>query len=641
MNPIPISGRSLLAAALLVSSALCAQAKVLPLTKTIIDYNNSRVDFGLPTIPTPSGPWTHDLAAGDTIEIEGHTRKQLVLLRINPTGADTNPVTITNKPGTQFIIDSTDTNFKKGLTMSGCSNFILTGTYIPDPPPATTKQPGIVIAQTPPDASGVVVTQYGGGNSGIPVVGATNFDVSHMVIGHTGFAGVFIKCDSVTGSSGVSMDNVRIHHLNIHDTGGEGMYIGASDFATQDRQEIHGIEIHHNDVTNSGWDGIQLGCATQNASIHDNNIVGYGLLAGSLTDQDEGIRSNPGTRADIYSNVIIGSPTNSGTGIFADPYNSVKIYNNVIVTPQERGIYILDSAYPKAYTVGYQVTLANNTIIQPGTFGIEFANPAHSAANRLINNVIVVSPISRAKSMLASLIGLETGNLYRPTVEEIGFVNPGGLDYSLAAGSPAINTGFNAADDGVTADIDGVARPQGAAYDAGAYEYVAAPVIGLITPAGYGQAGTAYCPAAGTFNEPPAWNAGSGVPTGVSASPYTATGTAYANRHWYIDFGPNWGNLRITGTWSRYMPLTTASYPGFGAMWWDNDNDAVNDGITATGLNFCTAQGLNTGSTQPWVRDTNATASPIAPQGRYLIINTGSAPAARVNEFAISGYTVN
>jgi hypothetical protein len=88
------------------------------------------------------------------------------------------------------------------------------------------------------------------------------------------------------------------------------------------------------------------------------------------------------------------------------------------------------------------------------------------------------------------------------------------------------------------------------------------------------------------------------------------------------------------------MPLTTASYPGFGAMWWDDDTDAVNDGITVGGLNFGTAQGLNTGSTQPWVRDTNATASPIAPQGRYLIINTGSAPAARVNEFAISGYTV-
>ncbi|HEY8995439.1 MAG TPA: right-handed parallel beta-helix repeat-containing protein, partial [Lacunisphaera sp.] len=464
------AGRGLLAAALFSSAVLGTQAKVLTLTKDIIDFNSSRIDFGVPTIPTrppvptdPPIPWTHNLAAGDTIEIEGHAREQLVLLRINPPGAASNRVTITNKSNGQFVINTGDTAFKKGFTFSGCSNFVLKGTEVSD-------QPGIVIAQTPADISGITITQY---SSGASVIGATNFEVRDLEISNTGFAGLFIKCDGVTGSSGVSMDNVLIHGLNIHDTGGEGMYIGASDFAVADRQEIHGIEIRDNTITNTGWDGIQLGCATQNASIHHNIINGYGVLAAGEDWQDEGIRSNPGTRADIYSNVIIGSPTNSGTGIFADPYNSVKIYNNVIVTPQERGIYILDSEYPKAYTVGYQVTLANNTIIQPGTYGIEFANPAHSAANRLINNLIIVSPVTRAESILESLVGLRSGNLYRTTVEEIGFVAPATRNYELTAGSPAIDIGYNAAGDGITTDIDGIVRPQGGAYDAGAYEYVA------------------------------------------------------------------------------------------------------------------------------------------------------------------------
>ena len=48
------------------------------------------------------------------------------------------------------------------------------------------------------------------------------------------------------------------------------------------------------------------------------------------------------------------------------------------------------------------------------------------------------------------------------------FVNPATGDYHLAAGSPAIDAGTDA---GVTADIDGVARPQGKGYDMGAYEF--------------------------------------------------------------------------------------------------------------------------------------------------------------------------
>ncbi len=50
------------------------------------------------------------------------------------------------------------------------------------------------------------------------------------------------------------------------------------------------------------------------------------------------------------------------------------------------------------------------------------------------------------------------------------FVNAATYDYHLQAGSGAINTGVNV---GVTEDLDGVARPQGAGYDIGAYEKVA------------------------------------------------------------------------------------------------------------------------------------------------------------------------
>jgi hypothetical protein len=49
------------------------------------------------------------------------------------------------------------------------------------------------------------------------------------------------------------------------------------------------------------------------------------------------------------------------------------------------------------------------------------------------------------------------------------FVNAAANDFSLQAGSPAIDAGV--AISLVTTDIKGVSRPQGAAYDVGTYEY--------------------------------------------------------------------------------------------------------------------------------------------------------------------------
>jgi hypothetical protein len=53
-------------------------------------------------------------------------------------------------------------------------------------------------------------------------------------------------------------------------------------------------------------------------------------------------------------------------------------------------------------------------------------------------------------------------------VTAAAFVNAGADDYHLAAGSPALNAGERL--DEVTIDREGVERPQGGAYDAGAYE---------------------------------------------------------------------------------------------------------------------------------------------------------------------------
>ncbi|HWL14350.1 MAG TPA: hypothetical protein VNR00_02020, partial [Opitutus sp.] len=186
-------------------------------------------------------------------------------------------------------------------------------------------------------------------------------------------------------------------------------------------------------------------------------------------------------------------------------------------------------------------------------------------------------------------------------------------------------------------DFVGTARPQAGTYDVGAYELQPTTII---TPVAWGQGGGAYCPATGAFDEQPTWNATAGAPAGVSSAPHASTATGYANRYWYVDFGANYANVRITEMWTRYRPSSSGNQAGFGTMWWDADLDTVKEGPDATGFKFNSAQGLSSSGSQQWVRDADFNGTPKTPAARYLIVPTGSTVTDRANEFAFVGYTV-
>ncbi len=81
------------------------------------------------------------------------------------------------------------------------------------------------------------------------------------------------------------------------------------------------------------------------------------------------------------------------------------------------------------------------------------------------------------------------------------FVNPAGSDYHLQAQSLAIDAGTTLAQ--VTTDLDGNPRPQGVAYDIGAYEFVgtAAPAISVsVTPPSMSLQGGQSQPFTATVN---------------------------------------------------------------------------------------------------------------------------------------------
>ncbi len=608
----------------------------LTLSQALLDSVNSEVNFALATIGSGGLAVANTLAPGDTVFIEAHTRKRLVLKNLTQ-GTVASPITITNTGG-QFVIDiavQTDTD-GKGITLAGCQHVVLRGT----PSPGNYDY-GIKINRTRRitgiSSSGVKVTDNSGSGAGL--IGSLDVEITNLEIANTGFAGIQAKCEA-TMPTGYVMDGLHIHHNYIHDTYGEGMYLG---WTSSGRHDLANVEVNNNLLVNIGWDGIQVNTCVTNGLVHHNTIIGYGVDSDTAVTevnnpnywQNEGINGGRNEIA-IYSNWVQATTDLAGTPVFFQVYKDLRIHNNVLIhmgvsgdPAYEPGIY-LGTSGSNPVQPGATVKILNNTIITPEGPGLRDS----TTAPVYYYNNIVAAP-RNGSAYTTGTINFSGTNLHIATVAAAGFVDPANQDYDLLGSSTALDTGTDVSSHGVTTDLDDVARPIGPAYDIGAYE--AAPRT-IITPTAGQASGSGYCPAGGAFNEQPIWAEATQEPVGVAASPHTGTGTAYANRHWYVDFGADYAKIRLTGMWTRYRPSSPGSYAGFPTLWWDDDKDNVNDGTPATGINFATAQSLPNSGSQLWVRDCDFTGAPVTPAARYLIVSTGPSPSDRPNEFAFVGY---
>ena len=110
----------------------------------------------------------------------------------------------------------------------------------------------------------------------------------------------------------------------------------------------------------------------------------------------------------------------------------------------------------------------------------------------------------------------------------------------------------------------------------------------------------------------------------------------------YIDFGPDWETVRITSTWTRYRTWTFGDQKPYEEVWWDDDTDGINDsGLDETEINFNSAQDIEAGLSEPWVRDSDVSLNedPVTPRERYLLLRAPASMTDRAKEYAILGYT--
>lgn len=378
-------------------------------------------------------------------------------------GTQSNPVTITNCGGLVTIYNG---DRAYGLVVEDESSFFhLTGTgdasitygfdiSAPDVEP----WPGV----------GLVL----GGKS-------TNYEVDHLEIHHTGFAGVTCKtdpiCDGSADQSVFVQRDVIVHHLYVHDTGGEGFYVGSTQsdghtITCDGVSEVHqphlleGISLHHNIIERTGWDGMQVGMASSGCMVWANTIQDVG--SANEQYQQQGLQIGTYSSCNVYNNIIMDGPQ---MGIIILGAATSRFYNNLIVNFGADGIY----AHQRDAVADTTYEFFFNTIVNHSRNGIRVHG--ENLGGGLAQNNLIVGPANQVS------IGNEVPNFVVQNNLEADL--PGTIfmvsdDFHPSDASPVRNAGV-AMD--IDFDLNGMTRPSPPSI--GAYEHSEDAVgSGEITP---------------------------------------------------------------------------------------------------------------------------------------------------------------
>jgi hypothetical protein len=313
---------------------------------------------------------------------------------------------------------------------------------------------------------------------------STDFEVDHIEVANSGFAGIMAKtdpsCDNATIRQNFTMTNVSFHDNYVHHSGGEGFYIGNSFYEGVNNtscglrlpHEIHNVKIYNNLVQYSGWEGIQLGCATKGASVYGNRIENYGTA--NVTNQSNGVQLGGGTGGLFYNNFIKNGP---GNGLIVLGLGDNIIHDNVIVNAGSHGIFC-----DERYSPGPGFKFLNNTIINPKGDGIRLY--ADLVPMNVIMNNVIVNPGTYSTYMfprtgndayvykLSGNVKVQMSNNYfTRSITAPKFVNAGAYNYRLSSTSPLINKGKSISTYNIAKDFYQQTRLKGTLYDIGASEY--------------------------------------------------------------------------------------------------------------------------------------------------------------------------
>ncbi len=241
-------------------------------------------------------------------------------------------------------------------------------------------------------------------------------------------------------------------------------------------KNAHHIRLLRNDIIGGDYSGILGGadCEIIGNRIHDAGDYGIytgggsnGVIEGNIIYNNGGFaihlfeQNHPVNGWIIRNNIIY----DNGKGYRKDRSNEFQVapaviltrgssqfYNNIVYGNPNGGVVVSLGAK--------NMLVANNTVYGNGKYGIRMT--VSSENTRIVNNISYGNNGSQIDD------GGENTTLQNNLTTDPKFVNPAAGDFGVQAGSPAIDKGMTLAQ--VPTDFTSKARPEGAAYDIGAFE---------------------------------------------------------------------------------------------------------------------------------------------------------------------------
>lgn len=332
------------------------------------------------------------------------------------------------------------------------------------------------------------------GASGRVVFGGSHTVVENMYIHDITRTGANLMLHGSVESDGREtfgrLTDITIRNNRIERGMGEGIYI-AGNYRTKawggwpEYGNSHSdILIEGNAIEDAGLnggegDGIDVKTGIRNVTIRGNTIARLHPMPDVTGIICEGVFGDVRSDLLIEGNRVSGA----GTGIGFGGQNEVTVRNNAVFDCAHRGI----AAWGDPGVRNRHVRVENNTLAGNGEgIGIGACTDV-----RVRNNLVISDgrPQAEGSYQLTSYdsIGIVSdSNLFCASGPEPGWpegrhsqvlgeragivVSLEQRDLHLAAHSPAVNRGVDLSGSGFASDLEGVARPQGSAWDIGAYE---------------------------------------------------------------------------------------------------------------------------------------------------------------------------
>jgi hypothetical protein len=262
--------------------------------------------------------------------------------------------------------------------------------------------------------------------------------------------------DVTTGSDNSIIRHNLLHHIGnvCTDTifGEEGIYANGGSNVTIDGNTFHDIGRNFSHT----FDPTSFCNTTVEAATHNH---------------DHGIYTDvSATNVLIINNLFYN--TLHGWGVQIKGNSSAKVYNNTFYGANPNNTYPGQLVFDNG--THSNTDIANNIAYQPGGYTpgfIFYFDTAGPYSNVTVRNNLVYQGVLTALNLTgnAQPAGVTaSGNIVNATNPNL--VDPVNHDFRLQASSAsALNAGLTLVQ--VTADFLGVARPQGAGYDIGAYEF--------------------------------------------------------------------------------------------------------------------------------------------------------------------------